>query len=120
MCKAKFTKKAFRLAIRTSNQSEVWHLASVKLGRTPTKKEVCDLVETIANTKKGYRKAYALAYTSYRKSKLNAAIDDAWCKRGGYRQYDTRHYRTVALQMLHELAMNPVLYKKVPELSSQQ
>ncbi len=111
----KFTKKAFRAALKANDQTKVWHLTAVKFGRTPSKKEVYDLIEEISCTIRDERKAYSIAYHSQRKQRLVAAVDMGWFKRGAYRQYGDSHYRTVALKMLRELHdENNGNYTKVP------
>ena len=83
----KFTKKAFRSALKANDQTEVWHLTAVKLGRTPTQKEVYDLIKEVASTIRDERKAYSMAYDSQRKQRNLAAETKAWYKRGAYGQY---------------------------------
>lgn len=113
----KFTKKAFRAALKANDQTKVWHLTAVKFGRTPSKKEVHDLIEDISNTIRENRKAYSMAYISQRKQRFEAAELSAWYKRGAYRQFGDSHYRTVALEMLRELHdENHGNYTKVPML----
>ena len=113
----KFTKKAFRAALKANNQTEVWHLAAVKFGRTPTRKEVHDLIEEVANTIRDYRKAYAMAYDSKRMQRIQVTETMAWYNRGAYRQYGDSHYRNIALKMLRELlAEDHGNYTKVPML----
>ena len=110
----KFTKKALRAALKANNQTEVWHLTSVKFGRTPLKKEVYDLIKEVASTIRDYRKAYAMAYNSSRKEDQRRAIDEAWMRRGAYRQNDGR---ADALNMLRRLLTeNCDNYTKVPML----
>lgn len=108
----KFTKKALRAALKANNQTEVWHLTAVKFGRTPLKKEVYDLIKEVASTIRNDRKAYAVAYNSSRKEYQRRAIDEAWMRRGAYRQNDGR---ADALNMLRRLLTeNPSNYTKVP------
>lgn len=111
----KFTKKAFRAALKANNQTEVWHLAAIKMGRTPSQKEVYDLIQEISSTIRESRKAYAMAYgTSSRKDAQRKAIDEAWMRRGAYRQNDGR---ADALDMLRRLLTeNCGNYTKVPML----
>lgn len=99
----KYTKKALRAALKADNQTEVRHLIAVKLGRKPTRKEVCDLIEDVANTVRDSRKSYTLAFQSQRKQRLESAELMAWYRRGAYGQYGDAHYRTVALEMLRRL-----------------
>lgn len=111
----RFTKKAFRQALKSSDQTQVWYLCSLKLGKTPTQAEVYDLIKEIANTYRDSNKAYWLAYESLRNNKVESEVNDGWCRRGGYRQYGIRHYRQVALDMLRRLASEPISsYTKVP------
>lgn len=113
----KFTKKAFRAALKANDQTEVWHLTAIKLGRTPTKKEVCELIEEVADTVRDNRKAFAMAYDSQRKQRVLAAETMAWYKRGAYGQYGDAHYRSEALIMLRRLLTEKHgNYTKVPIL----
>lgn len=48
----KFTKKAFREALKTNDQTKVWHLASLKLGPKPQRRDVFMMIEEIAETKR--------------------------------------------------------------------
>lgn len=108
----KFTKKALRAALKANNQTEVWLLTAVKFGRTPSKKEVYDIVKEVASTIRDERKAYAMAYNSSRKEDQRMAMDEAWMRRGAYRQNDGR---ADALNMLRRLLTeNPSNYTKVP------
>lgn len=110
----KFTKKALRAAIKANNQIEVWHLTAVKFGRTPSKKEVYDLIKEVASTIRDDRKAYAMAYNASRKEAQRRAMDEAWMRRGAYRQNDGR---ADALNMLRRLLTeNCGNYTKVPML----
>lgn len=110
----KFTKKALRAALKANNQTEVWHLIAVKFGRTPSKKEVYDLIKEVAGIIRDERKAYAMAYNSSRKEAQRRAIEDAWMRRGAYRQNDGR---ADALNMLRRLLTeNCGNYTKVPML----
>lgn len=110
----KFTKKAFRDALKVNNQTEVWHLAAVKFGRTPTREEVYNLIKEVASTIRDERKALSIAYNSSRKDDLRKAIDEAWIRRGAYRQNDGR---ADALKMLRRLLTeNCGNYTKVPTL----
>lgn len=119
MAKTKYTKWAIRAAIKRDDQAEVWHLAAIKYGHTPTGKEVCRLVEEVADTTTANHKAYKLAYTSMRKEATARAMELAWFKRGGYRQYDIHHGRAAALKMLRRLLEEPVTaYTKVPVLGA--
>ena len=113
----KFTKKAFRVALKANNQTMVWYLSAVKLGRTPSRDEVYDLIKAVADTQRDNRKAFSMAYDSQRKQRFQTAETMAWYNRGAYRQYGQSHYRTVALQMLRRLVTEPVTsYTKVPML----
>jgi len=110
----KFTKTAFRAALKANDQTEIWHLTAVKLGRKPERLDVLHLVEELATTKHDYKKAWDVAFrgNDFRRGVL---ADTIFLKRGGYRQYDDSHYRSVALQMLRRLLTeNPGNYTKVP------
>ena len=113
----RFTKKAFRAALKANDQTKVWHLTAVKIGRTPTRNEVYDLIKEIANTICDERKAYSMAYNSQRKQRNEAAETMAWYKRGAYGQYGDSHYRQEALTMLRRLLTEDHdNYTKVPML----
>lgn len=110
-----FTKKAFRAALKANDQTEVWHLTAVKLGRKPTKKEVCELIEEVADTVRDKSKAYSMAFHSMRQQRIHAAETMAWYRRGAYGQYGDSHYRNEALIMLRRLLTeNHGNYTKVP------
>lgn len=113
----KFTKKAFRAALKANDQSKVWHLTAVKFGRTPTRNEVYDLIKEVASTIRDERKAYSMSYNSQRKQRNEEAQIMAWSKRGAYGQYGDSHYRTEALIMLRRLLTEDHgNYTKVPML----
>ena len=110
----KFTKKAFRAALKANDQTKVWHLTAVKFGRTPTREEVYNLIKEVASTIRDERKAFSIAYNSSRKDALRKAIDEAWIRRGAYHQNDGR---ADALEMLRRLLTeNCGNYTKVPML----
>ena len=112
--KMKFTKKAFRAALKANDQTEVWHLTAVKLGRKPERLEVLHLVEELATTNCDYKKAWAVAFRD-NDCRRGAFADAIFLKRCGYRQYDDSHYRSVALQMLRRLLTEKNgNYTKVP------
>lgn len=109
-----FTKKAFRAALKANDQTEVWHLTAVKLGRKPERLEVLHLVEELATTNRDYKKAWAVAFRD-NDCRRGAFADAIFLKRGGFRQYDDSHYRSVALQMLRRLLTEKNSnYTKVP------
>lgn len=114
----KFTKKAFRLAIRQFNQTMVWYLASLKFGRTPNRNEVYELVHEIADTVRGYKRAYTLAYghvEDSRYAKNYAADNTAFYKRSRNLSATLDFQRGEALKMLRRLATEDVTgYTKVP------
>lgn len=113
----KFTKKEFRAALKANDQTKVWHLTAVKFGRTPSKKEVYDLIKEISCTIRENRKAYSIAYKSQRKQRFEAAELMAWYNRGAYGQYGDSHYRNEALIMLRRLLREDHgNYTKVPML----
>jgi hypothetical protein len=111
----KFTKTAFRAALKANDQTEVWHLAAIKMGRTPTRHEVYTMVKEISNSQRDAGRAFSIAYgTSSRKDAQRKAIDEAWMRRGAYRQNDCR---ADALDMLRRLLTeNCGNYTKVPML----
>lgn len=111
----KFTKKEMRKAIKENNQTKVWKLCALKLGRTPTKSEVCKLVDEIADTELGRKKAFDLAFNSFRKRVFSIAMDWAFIRRGGYAQFGDSHYRLKAISMLKRLNDEPLSsYTKIP------
>lgn len=111
----KFTKTAFRAALKADDQTEIWHLTAIKIGRKPTKKEVCDLIEEVADTVRDKRKAYKMAFHSMRKQCIQSAETMAWYRRGAYGQYGDSHYRKEALIMLRRLLTEEHgNYTKVP------
>lgn len=59
----KFTKTAFRAALKANDKTEVWHLMAVKIGRKPTFKEVYDTIKELATTDRDARKAFTFADT---------------------------------------------------------
>ena len=110
----KFTKKAFRAALKANDQTEVWHLAAIKIGRIPTRHEVYTMVKEISNSQRDAGRAFSIAYNSIRKDAQRKAIDEAWMRRGAYRQNDGR---ADALDMLRRLLTeNCGNYTKVPML----
>lgn len=110
----KFTKKALRAALKANDQTKVWHLTAIKLGRMPERLDVLHLVEEIATTKHDYKKAWDVAFRG-NDCRRGALADKIFLKRGGYRQYDDSHYKSEALQMLRRLLTeNPGNYTKVP------
>lgn len=110
----KFTKTAFRAALKANNRTEVWHLAAIKIGRTPTRHEVYTMVKEISNSQRDAGRAFSIAYDSSRKDAQRKAIDEAWMRRGAYRQNDGR---ADALDMLRRLLTeNCGNYTKVPML----
>ena len=111
----KFTKKAFRAALKANDQTEVWHLAAVKIGRKPFWIEVCNLIEDVADTQKDRKKSWKLTFYGRNEEKRVIAENDVFLKRGGFRQYDDSHYRNEALKMLRRLLTEkPSNYTKVP------
>lgn len=110
----KFTKTAFRAALKANDQTKVWQLTAVKLGRKPERLEVMNIVEELAKTNRDYMKAWAVAFRD-NKGRRSALADSIFLKRGGFRQYDDSYYRSIALQMLRRLLTeNPSNYTKVP------
>lgn len=99
----KFTKTAFRSAFKANNQTLIWKLAFLKLGHTPTKSEVYELIMNEVDPKLKKDVAWAIAYTSYRKTRINEFNAIAWNNRGASRQYDVHYYRAKALEMLRSV-----------------
>lgn len=110
----KFTKKAFRAALKANDQTEVWHLAAIKMGRTPTRHDLYTMVKEISNSQRDAGRAFSIAFGSSRKEAQRKAIDEAWMRRGADRQNDGR---ADALDMLRRLLTeNCGNYTKVPML----
>jgi len=106
----KVTKKEIRAAIKANDRTKVWHLCALKLGRTPTKNEVCKIVEEI-NEKKAWFFSYKDTERTITRRKL---ADELFIKKGGYRSVN---YKEVALRMLRRLAEEDYSsYSKVPML----
>jgi hypothetical protein len=109
-----FTKKAFRSALKANDQTEIWHLTAVKLGRRPERLEVLHLVEELSTTNRDYKKAWSLAFRD-NYCRRGAQQDAIFIQRGGVRQYDDSHYRSAALAMLRNLLTEKNSnYTKVP------
>ena len=70
----KFTKKAFREALKTNDQTKVWHLASLKLGPKPQRRDVLMMIEEIAETKRDEKKSFLFAYESLHRKKNESAL----------------------------------------------
>lgn len=104
-----------RKAIKENNQTKVWKLCALQLGRTPTKSEVCKLVDRIANTERDRKKAFDLAFSSFRKFAIHFAMVKAYISRGGNAQFDDSYYRLKAIRMLKILNNEPLSsYSKIP------
>lgn len=111
----KFTKTAFRAALKANDQTEVWRLVSLKIGSKPTRTQVYTAVVELSTTSEltTMRRARKMAYGEGAKKRMaqNACIA-SWAKRGGMRQYSQK---TEALAMLRRLLTeNPSNYTKVP------
>ena len=111
----KFTKKAFRAALKANDQTEVWRLVSLEIGSKPTRTQVYNAVVELSTTSEitTMRRARKMAYGEGAKKRMaqNACIA-SWAKRGGMRQYSQK---TEALAMLRRLLTeNPSNYTKVP------
>lgn len=111
----KFTKTAFRAALKANDQTEVWRLVSLEIGSKPTRTQVYNAVVELSTTSEltTMRRARKMAYGEGAKKRMaqNACIA-SWAKRGGMRQYNQR---TEALAMLRRLLTEtPSNYTKVP------
>ena len=111
----KFTKTAFRAALKANDQTEVWRLVSLKIGSKPTRTQVYNAVVELSTTSEitTMRRARKMAYGEGAKKRMaqNACIA-SWAKRGGMRQYSQK---TEALAMLRRLLTEkPSNYTKVP------
>lgn len=104
----KFTKTAFRKALKDNDQTQVWYLATLYYRRQPVREEVQDLVYKIADTNRDRHKGHAMAYESLRKNELRTRMAIAWNNRGAYRQYGIHYFRSQALQMLRRLHDEPL------------
>lgn len=112
----KFTLKAFRAAIKALDKTEVWHLAAIKLGHTPTQFELEKLIDKSATSQKMLKSKWGLVdHSSERYAFRRKAETEAFIRRGGYRQFGNKHFKTVALECLRDLLTKPVSsYTKVP------
>lgn len=101
----KFTKTAFRKAFKEADQTLLWKLTYLKLGHTPTKGDVHKLIGEVVNPKsqKMMNIAWTIAYSSFRKNRLEYIDAIHWNNRDAYRQYDIHYYRAEALKMLRSL-----------------
>ena len=111
----KFTKTAFRAALKANDQTEVWRLVSLKIGSKPTKTQVYNAVVELSTTSEltTMRRARKMAYGEGAKKRMaQYACIASWAKRGGMRQYSQK---TEALAMLRRLLTEkPSNYTKVP------
>lgn len=102
----KFTKTAFRAALKANDKTKVWQLVAISLKRTPTKTEVCNYVEKFSSTLRDFRKAYNMAYGRREKNTSTKMI---------YPKYTVSLERGAALAMLRRLLTEkPSNYTKVP------
>lgn len=108
----KVTKKEIRAAIKANDRTKVWHLCALKLGRTPTKNEVYDIISKDI-LPYNFNKAWHFTHEDTERTKLRRELDFAlWRKKGCYEQYD---YKSEALCMLRRLWEEEVTsYTKVP------
>lgn len=111
----KFTKTAFRVALKANDQTEVWRLISLKIGSKPTRTQVYNTVVELSTTSEltTMRMARKMAFGEGAKKRMaqNAFIA-SWAKRGGMRQYSKK---TEALAMLRRLLTEKLSnYTKVP------
>ena len=111
----KFTKTAFRAALKANDQTEVWRLVSLKIGSKPTRTQVYNAVVELSTTSEltTMRRARKMAYGEGAKKRMaRNACFASWVKRGGMRQYSQK---TEALAMLRRLLTEkPSNYTKVP------
>lgn len=111
----KFTKKAFREALKTNDQTKVWHLASLKLGPKPQRRDVFMMIEEIAETKRDEKKSFLFAYESLHRKKNESALSEAFYRRSFIGAEGLVYYRQIALKMLRRLYDEPLTnYTKVP------
>ena len=102
----KFTKTAFRAALKANDKTKVWQLVAISLKRTPTKTDVCNYVEKLSSTLRDFRKAYNMAYGRREKNTSHKM---------GYPKYTVSLERGAALAMLRRLLTEkPSNYTKVP------
>jgi len=102
----KFTKKAFRAALKANDKTKVWQLVAMSLKRTPTKTEVYNYVVKFSSTLRDFRKAYKMAY-GIREKKTSPKMV--------YPKYTISLERGASLAMLRRmLTEKPSNYTKVP------
>lgn len=110
----KFTKTAFRSALKHNDQTQVWYLATLYYRRQPVREEVQDLIYRMADCERDRAKGQRMAYESLRKDSIRTKMAIAWNNRGAYRQYDIHYYREQALKMLRRLYTEPLTaYTKI-------
>ena len=115
----KFTKAAFRAALKANNKTEVWKLASVKLGKTPTRAELKNFIWEMSTTRRDDDKAFDLAYNTSTPRKIRFhECEQEFISRNDYENFKkmcSRNEKTTALKMLRRLLTeNPGNYTKVP------
>jgi hypothetical protein len=108
----KVTKKEFRAAIKANDRTKVWHLCALKLGRTPTKSDVYDIISKDI-IPYNFKKAFDFTYEDTERTRIRRELAFAlWRKKGCYEQDD---YKGEALGMLRRLWEEEITsYTKVP------
>ena len=68
----KFTKKAFRAALKANDQTEVWRLVSLEIGSKPTRTQVYNAVVELSTTSEitTMRRARKMAYGEGAKKRM--------------------------------------------------
>ena len=115
----KFTKKAFRAALKANDKTKVWQLAAVKLGKTPTRAELKNFIWEMSTTRRDDDKAYDLAYNTSTPRKIRFhECEQEFIRRNDYENFKmmcARNEKTTALEMLRRLLTEkPSNYTKVP------
>lgn len=115
----KFTKKAFRAALKANNKTEVWKLAAVKLVKTPTRPELKEIIWEMSTTRRDYDKAFDIAYNTSTPRKIRFhECEQEFISRNNYENFKkmcSRNEKTTALKMLSRLLTEkPSNYTKVP------
>ena len=115
----KFTKKAFRAALKANNKTEVWKLAAVKLGKTPTRAELKKFILEMSTTRRDDDKAFDFAYNTSTPRKIRFhECEQEFISRNNYENFKmmcARNDKTTALEMLRRLLTEkPGNYTKVP------
>lgn len=115
----KFTKKAFRAALKANDQTEVWKLAAIKFGKTPTRAELNKFILEVSTTRRDDDNAFNLAYNTNTPRKIRFhQCEQGFISRNDYENFKkmcARNAKTTALEMLRDLLTKEQdNYTKVP------